>query len=402
MTLSTAAASVPAAEDDQTVSSKRVLDLRLLGLDQAIYSASNFGLAALGGRSLAQADFGRFAFVILAISVFVNLGKAIWHEPDLATGNTRLTPGPWVLLGIAAVSLATCGAAFAFGFASLPLMAFLGVVVAVLQDRSRYGALAVNRIKPVIAGDAAWLLVIVGAFALQSRFERPEQIIGVWILGAVLGLAPPALSSLKLGATGASPSVRLTERQALLVDFMLFSGMTQVGGLAVALVLPIEAFASVRGAIIIFGPIGVLTGALTTWIFGSLDQSTPDVAVVSKRAVQLGLLSAGLTGLVALVPASIGRSVLGSGWPPVWVLLGIGVAVALQALSTPGMMLLRLLKSHRVLLQLRLGAFASFVLVVIGVAALSQAATATAAAYGIVNGLLAVGVWTHLRRQFAQ
>lgn len=400
MTISTAAANLPAAGDDQPAPTKRVLDLRLLGLDQAIYSASNFGLAALGGRSLAQGDFGRFAFVILAISVFVNLGKAIWHEPDLATGKTRLTPRPIVLMGIAAGALALCGAAFAFGFASLPLMALLGVVAAVAQDRSRYHALAANRLRPVIAGDAMWLLVIVAALILEVRFERPDQIIGVWILGAVVGLLPPALAGLRSAATGETPIVGLSQRQTLLVDFMLFSGMTQVGGLAVGLVLPIEAFASVRGAIIIFGPIGILTGALTTWIFGSLDQSSPDVGVVSKRAVQLGLLSAAMTGLLVMVPASLGRSLLGSGWPPTWVLLGIGVAVALQAISTPGMMLLRLGKSHRVLLQLRLIAFASFVSVVLGVALISQSAIATAAAYGAVNGLLAIGVWTHLRRQF--
>lgn len=369
------------------------LSLRSLTIDQAIYSGSNFALAVLGGRSLSQADFGRFALAILAISIMVNLGKAMWHEPDLADGTAGLRPAGSVLIAVAVLT-----AIISF---VVPLLGAvtLATAAAIAQDRARYRALGLGRIGVVLAGDGLWLAILGALVVLELHSPDPARLIAYWAAGAAVGTIVIVLGA-QAGSLEASPTtVSLARRRSLFVDNMLSSGMTQIGGIVLALFLTLEDVATLRGAIIVLGPIGIVTGALTTWIFANLDRERPAIDEVARRAVVLAGGSVLLTALIGALPSRIGSELLGSGWPTRGVLLAIGLSVAFQALSTPGMMLFRLTDDRRALLGLRATAFAIFVVLVMGIAAITSSVTTTAIGYAAVNGALALLVWILLVRR---
>ena len=371
-------------------STRAALSQGALTVDQLIYSGSNFALAVLGGRTLTQSDFGRFALAILAISIMVNLGKAVWHEPDLADGVSATWPPPWWLVGVAVLSTL---AATALPFLGVVIAA---VVVAVAQDRVRYRAFAARDVRPVVAGDSVWLGFVAAYILLAVELDSPSDILLVWTAGACLSISVIVIGSRPPLAPRSTSRVPIGQRWALLLDNMLSSGMTQIGGLVLAVFLTIDDIATLRAAIIVLGPVGIVIGALTTWIFSSLDRTKPDIANVARRSSWVAVGSLVLTGVLGVLPATIGVRILGEAWPVRTVLMLIGLSVTFQALSTPGMMLFRLTDQRRALLGLRITAFALFVTVVIGTAAFTGSVLATAGGYAAVNASFAVIVWLRL------
>ena len=374
----------------------------LLAVDQGVYSASNFAVAALAGRALGADDFGRFAFILLTISIVGNLARAVWHEPDLAAVRAgtpaALGPRPALLGSVALLALIV-----GIEGTSWPPIVGAALAAALAQDRVRYRAIALGHGGRLLAGDLLWLTVVGSGLVGLVDVGSTAAILQLWLVGAALGVTP------HLGlrpASGPCPdghghrdgpgSIGGRRRLALLTDFLLFTGMTQIGGLTLAAFLDIDEFADLRGAIILFGPIGVLTSAVTTWIFASLEADDAAIAAVRGRAALLAGSSFVAVAAAAAVPRSVGEIVLGSGWPPRAVLVVIGLSVSCQALSTPGMMLLRLLDDRKRLLRLRLGAFATFAVATSGLAVATGSAAAVAVAYLGVNAALSGRVWLGL------
>ena len=387
---------------------------RVLLIDQSLSSASNFAIAAAAGRTLDADGFGRFAIVLLAISIVVNLGRAVWHEPDLvdakdAERRALPRPGPHAIgyLTVFGVAAAIALDAGRWGSSTL-LVAGLALVVAVGNDRARYRAIAAGASNALLAAGGIWLAVVLFAMSGTLALETPAALLHLWLVGAALGTfllltaghglrGRSADTPIASRAVPQRPNPPSGRRLALLADFTLFSGMTQLGGLLLAAFLPFDEIATLRGAIVIFGPVGVTTGALATWIFASMagEQTREPDAV--RRIARASAMIAGLgvvaVAIAAVLPAGIGIVVLGSGWPSRSVLVLIGVAVACQALSTPAMMLLRARDERRPLLTLRAGAFAVFLASTIGSSILAGTASAAAIGYLLTNAGFAVAVW---------
>ncbi|MGI9613427.1 MAG: hypothetical protein ACR2QO_10990 [Acidimicrobiales bacterium] len=386
----------------------------MLLIDQGLSSASNFAIAAAAGQRLDADGFGRFAIVLLAISTVVNLGRAVWHEPDLVDANhsTRRTlppPNPLALgsLTLVAVAAARTLDTTRWGSSTL-IIAGLALIVAVANDRARYRAIAAGASTVLLAAEGLWLAVVLLGLSGTLALDTPAALLQLWLLGAAFGtcilIAPrdrlrndsptAPLTSRPASGVAAQPVAR---RLALLADFALFAGMTQLGGLLVAMFLPFDEIATLRGAIVIFGPVGVATGALATWIFASLATEQIGEPDAVRRIARASAMVAGLgiatVAVAAVLPAGVGLAVLGSAWPPRSVLVLIGIAVACQALSTPAMMLLRARDERRPLLTLRAGAFAVFLASTIGFSILAGTASAAAVGYLLTNAGFAAAVW---------
>jgi hypothetical protein len=399
----------------------------VLLVDQGLSSASNFAVAAAAGHVLAADGFGRFALLLLAISTVVNLARAVWHEPDLAdSGRRGDIPGPGRAALAALTVLAVAGAdATRLGAGRLDevgdrtdeptvalVLAALAVVTVVANDRARYRAMTQGRTGSLLIADGAWLVVVVMGLAGVVPLRSASDLLVLWLTGAALAsvvLNLPDLDASRFTADGHNdsgttpPGWLQGRRLAILVDFLLFAGMTQVGGLVLGGFLPFEETASLRGAIIVFGPVGVLTGALATWVFADISRhqqadtdTTRRVGAAASMVAAIGLAAA---AIAALVPTAVGEAVLGSGWPPRSVLVIIGLAVACQALSTPAMMLLRVRNERRRLLTLRTAAFAGFAATTIGLSVTFGTATATAVGYLVTNASFTATVWWSLLRR---
>jgi hypothetical protein len=402
---------------------------RLLAIDQGLSSASNFAIAAAAGLALDADGFGRFALLLLAISIAVNLARAVWHEPDLVSvgrgrGSGRTGPADRSDAGLPGPTSTTLGGLSILAVAGLTVagstlvVAGAALVAVLANDRARYRAVARGRSGPLLAADGAWLAVVLAGLAGAIQLNTVPDLLQLWLVGAALGTTILVGSSMMYGddepaghqrrseETAALTDSWMPQRLAILADFLLFAGMTQVGGLVLAAFLPFDEIASLRGAIVIFGPVGVLTGALATWIFADVARGPATVGhepigAVWRAASMVGGIGLLATVAAAAVPDTVGVRILGSGWPPSVVLVLIGATVACQALSTPAMMLLRIGDDQRLLLTLRAAAFSAFVASTIGLATVAGTAGAVAIGYLVTNALFAVAVWWSVRRSNA-
>jgi hypothetical protein len=411
------------------------LSLSELTVDQGLYSASNFALAALAGRSLDTEGFGRFALVALVGALVVALVRAVWHEPDLAlaaSAGTGAVPGPGrcrargdgtgqgtatpaatlVVVTAALVAILVPVTSLRSGPGPVVGLGAAAILATLVQDAARYRAIAAGRSVTLVAGDAAWLVVVAAALAAAGDGLDLAGVLTMWLAGAAAGIGPHVLGPRLLdpgGPTAPSGPVPADHRPqiptdqasrnrriALLADFLLLTGMTQLGGLLLGAVLPLDQFAALRGAITVFGPVGVLVAAVSTWVFAAAQAGCPDPAPIGRRAMGVAGVALAVVALVAVVPTPVGVTVLGSGWPPRSVLVLIGLSVTGQALSWPGFSLLRLVDARRLLLSLRATGLIVFLTATMTLAAVSQRAAITAAGYAAVNLSLAVVVWVVL------
>ena len=368
------------------------LPLTMVIGEQATYSASNFALAALGGKLLDVEQFGRFALVILAISIAVNGARAVFHEPDLSDGDGALGPSPPVLLGSAAVGLLVSVAS-----ANIVTLALVGATLGVVQDRARFVAISRRRLRPLFVANICWLGIVAFGFVIRGALATPEAIVRLWLIGAAVATLVPLIG--EFGERARRATVASSRRVALFGDFAMAAGMTQIGSLFVALLLPWSEVADLRGAIIIYGVVGVITSGLTTWIFANLDPNDVDSGDVARKAMVLGGLGLAVTAVSLLTPDRVGEFVMGSAWPSRGVLGLIGLTVATQTLSTPAMMVLRLIDERVRLLQIRAAAFAGFVVSTSTLAVMTERALFVAAAYAMTNTALVILAWVIVRRR---
>ncbi|MDH3296034.1 MAG: hypothetical protein OER95_17085 [Acidimicrobiia bacterium] len=359
------------------------IGLSVLAVDQALYSGSNFVLATAAARRMTEDEFGRFALIILILSIMANLGKAVWHEPDLAREATGFGPSP--------AQLAMAGLlGFGLVLVAQPLALTVGgVLVVVAQDRLRFQGLAVGRWPAVMAADLVWFVISLAAFLAPLD---GAGLLALWSGGAMASMIV-LIAALTQRHPPGSIAVPVRLRAALLIDFALFTGMTQLGAVVVGFTLAAAEFAGLRAAVIVFGPIGVLTGAVTTWIFATSGA----VERPARRVLPIAILLAGfcviVAGLAMVMPPRVGAVAFGASWPDRLVLASIGLSVAAQALATPAMMLLRLSGRLRRLLTARLVAFCGFMVLVNATALLAGRAGPVAMMYVPVNLGLAVAAW---------
>lgn len=369
----------------------RRLGFSTLAVDQALYAASNFAIAVAAGRHLDHAQFGRFALLLLVVNVIVTASRGTWHEPDLIDGAIA-PPGRGHLL----VVLAALASLAAWSNQPLALVSASAIVV-VAQDRARYAAIARGAGRRLLAADGAWLAAVAAGAVLQPHDALPGGWLQVWTVGAAVSWA--VLAGGPAAATSRFPR-RARSRLAFAVDHALLTAATQLASLLAAVVLPVAQFGQLRAAIIVYGPVGILTLALTTWLFRTPEPGRPrPVAGLGRSTLAVASVALLIAITVAALPGRVGELVFGPNWPssPA-LLLGIGVAVAAQAVSTPFLAVLKLTRRFRTLVTLRAAAAVALTGGVLAVGRATGSATAIALAYVAVNATLAVAAILAARR----
>lgn len=383
--------------------------------DQGLSSLSNFGALIFAAHVLNPASFGSYSLAISAYGFATGLCYALAGEPfqvrfSHAPNSRKLRSAGHSALGTAlaisllglsilvitsfAVTQPVRGAFLAMGFA-LP-----GLLV---QDTVRQVYFAQGRPNWASCNDGIWILSAsaVGlVFAHFSGFHSPAAVIfvyssGAWI-AAIFGCGHLRLWP-NFGRAVQWLSAHRDIWPSFSLDYVAMSGATLIVIYLLPFIVGVPAVGALRAAQVLYGPLTIFTTG--SRVFG-IPEGVKRLADGIDPFRRLAFVYTGLMSLLAvaysvgilLIPADLGRRIIGSTWPLAAPLL---IYVALSnlgvALGTGPFQGLRVLGDGRRILRARsLDAPTTVSLGVLG--AVLFGLKGAAAGMGIAN-MLVTGMW---------
>jgi len=387
--------------------------------DQLVSSLTNFGMAIVVARSVGTSEFGAFSFGFGLYVFFVELNRAGVVEPLLLAYSAsdhqvvRAAASRALVLGLV-VSAAIGSLLVLVGWQSGgPLRGVLiGLAVSlpglVAQDTSRLSLIAQKRGRDALLNDCAWaIMLFVGIATLPKEIGSAGYVLLWGASGSVAGV----LGMVQLRA---KPAMRRPlawfheqRRTALPIigDFLAEGGAVQASLLLIASVSGLDALAAINGARLLLGPVGVafmFAGNVVTTEGARLLRSARRSRfrqAIAVASVTLSALALTWTGLLAVVPRSLGKSLLGDSFAVAsLVVVPVGVFFAARGALLALRIGLRLARASTVSFKLQL---ISAPLMVVGTFAGASIFGAQGAAWGMSAGALLIPVWVlAFRRRF--
>ncbi len=386
--------------------------------DQAVSSLTNFAVGAFVARSLGATAFGIFSLVWVTYAVIVNISRGLASDPLLVRFSgepdhayrsaVRAMTGTATILGAVAGAICAAvgtlvGGALGAAFVALGLVA----PALVLQDAWRYAFFAAGQGRKAFVNDLLWGAALIPSMLLTVTAGRGvAAFVLAWGLPAVLAAGYGCLQA-RLLPRPASLGRWLREHRDLgpryLAENVCTSGGSQLRMYGVGAVAGLAEVGAIRGGELLVGPfMAVLMGLSLV--------AVPEAARVLRRSphrlprfcliLGSGQAAAALLwglALLFLLPAGIGRFVLGSLWEPSSALIvPITVSVMNASLATGAAAGLRALGAARRSLRAQLVTVTAYVTCGIGGAVL---AGAPGSSWGIAaaTALGAGTTWLQLR-----
>lgn len=382
--------------------------------DQGVAALTNILVLVVAARLSTVADFARFSAVYLVFSVLLGVSGAYTGQPlvlrrKAASDETRGACRS--ALGFTLLVSAVIGGLLAAVCALLPgetahAAAMLGLVLPVVlaQDTARYAFATLHAQHLALASDTLRLVCVLGALAVQPHGAPAARLVIVWGLSALPALLLSA-AVLHRRTAGAPVRLRLLLGKGHLgrrfvVEFGVGNATSQLSVLGLGAVGNPLLVGALRGATTLFGPLNVLYTSATGFgppLLGRLATDRLRVRATAALAAVLALTAAGWATVLALLPGSAGRHLLGDTWPTAAALLpATGSQYAAMAVGTCGLLTLRLLDPRTTL----------SIQVVFSLAAVAflaggyLAGGVTGAAWGLCLGSVckAVATWTRVAR----
>lgn len=367
-------------------------------LDQGLSSLTNFLFVILVARVSTTTEFGEIALAIAWCQLAMGLGQEAVSQTHLVHGERSLQGargalGASILLG-AVIALPGIAVLAAFGSAwpGYAIVACLPILL--LQDCLRFVFVREGLAHRAIISDSVWLAVVL-AFLVGGYLDSTGSVTLAWLAGAAVATlaalwSAAVLPSFSQALRWHGHHARVAWRNA--VEFGLLSGASQVAMLVVGKVAGLAAIGALRGASTLFGPINVLLLSMRLVLLPRLADNR---AVLRRSVAGAGLFALMATalwsGLLLVLPDSIGSALLGPTWPTAHALVFpfavqyLGLAV--YAVAFLG---LKALDRRRSTLQVRVWFAAMTVSCATAGAAV---AGATGAAWGLaVAGFFAAGL----------
>jgi O-antigen/teichoic acid export membrane protein len=347
--------------------------------DQVVASILNFGIALFVAREVSPAAFGAFAISFTIYLLCLGLSRSCasaplgirfsteshsrWQTAAANAGGLALTIGflgtllllsAGLVVGLSAPLIGKCLASLAIVLPGL-----------LVQDHWRYAFFARGKPAHTLLIDLVWVLSLVAFLICASLlFEiTPWIVIFAWGLSATLAACVGALCAgttphLSRGVSWARDQRDLIP--SLAGEFALSSGLSQALTFIVAFVGGLGAAGALRGAQVLFGPVNVV-------VLAAHSVALPEGARLRKRgtkwlqvgmygtstAIVLAALAWGLI-LTLLLPADLGRSLLGDTWDGAEAVLPASMALmATLGAATGAVVGLRVLEQPQRILRLR-------------------------------------------------
>lgn len=355
-------------------------------LDQVVSSATNAAVSFLVARQLGASEFGSFAVAFIAFAFVSGLARAIVTDPLLirfsaATDDARrraVGDAAGAMLIAGAVSSAFCAAVglSVSGLTGAVLVALAVVLPGLLlQTAWRQSFFAAGRPRAAFVNDGAWAVMQIGGLAAVELTGGGSAIELMLVWGSAAAIAAV------LGAVQAGTRPRLGGGVAWLrrhrdlgarfgTEFALSQGAANVTMILVGVVATITAVGSIRGAQVLLGPVMVLFLSITAFALPLLSRRVAVGGGITRLSIAIGGVAGGLTLLwtllLLLLPAALGRELLGATWPGAREVLAFSglqwVAIGIASGATLG------LKAHgRAATLLRLTLIQAPLMIVLGV-----------------------------------
>jgi hypothetical protein len=388
--------------------------------DQALSSATTFGLAVIAARNLGAQEFGALSIGFTACTFALGVSRAIASEPLVMrfSGTTEAgwrrgvgpSAGAALIVGlVGGVSSLVVGLVAGATLGEALIVAGLVLPFLLVQDNWRFAFFADGRGQLSFANDLVWALIQFPVLLILVLLTDSPAV--GWLLFAWGGAAGVAAV---LGAfqAGVAPNVGRarwwwTEQRdivpRILGEFVAVTGSTSLALFGIAALAGLPAVGAIRGAQVLMGPVNVL-------ILGVSIVAIPEMVASLKRSPSslrrrsalyscgLGFCSLVWGGFLLVLPTSMGLQILGDTWTTArYVLPGVivwqtGLAVSIGAVAG-----LRALIAVRRSFWVRIAI--SPLLVGGGLAgAIIGGARGASIGLGVANSLAAVAWWFQLQR----
>jgi O-antigen/teichoic acid export membrane protein len=303
----------------------------LVSLDQAISSITNLVASLIAAHALPPAQFGAFGIVFATYMLVIFMVRSATGEVLLLAGEDRAEREAVTNLVISALAGLLAGAVIvaaavplggAIGAALLPLG--VGLAGLTVQDTIRYIGFSTRRVRLALISDVLWLVFMLALFA--HGLWRPLAIGEVSALWVVSGAAA-ALCTLPFAGLDRPSAAKLKgwlrEKSGLMLNLVAdrgFVSASQQGVIyIIAALIGLEGNAAYRAAQIVMGPINVLAAGIMTATVPYLvriwrDRPAELIAKASGIAIVTGVGFLVVTQVVASMPDSIGRPLIGRSW----------------------------------------------------------------------------------------
>ncbi|MDB1087814.1 hypothetical protein PJ985_09585 [Streptomyces sp. ACA25] len=335
--------------------------------DQGVAALTNILVVVFVARQSTAAGFASFAVVYTVFAVLLGASTAYVGQALVL----RRGPAPEVSRhcrssAVFTLTASTClGAVLAAGGLLIPgeLATGLGALGLVLplvltQDALRYAFSVLGLPHHALAADALRLAAVVPVLAAQPYGTGPARMVLLWGLSALPALLLGTLLLLR-ATRGAGPlAVRsLVRRDHLgrrfVVEFGFGNAGTQLAIIGLGLFASPLAVGALRGATTLFGPMNVLFNAVTGFgppLLNRLTDARRKARAAALAGTVLAAVAAVWATVLALLPATAGRQLLGETWDSAAALLpATGSQYAAMALGTCGLLTLRVLRPRTTL-----------------------------------------------------
>jgi len=304
-------------------------------IDQGLSALTNVVLSFVVAREVSATAFGSFSIAFIIFGLAIGLERAWVGEPmsirhaslndeemrPIRSGALGASLGMTIPLSliVAAVGLAVGGG---LGHTLIALACVLPGLI--LQDTCRMVFFAERKPARAAGNDAIWALIQFTALAvlLLGGARQPWEFVLAWG-GAATICAIGGMVVLR-----AWPNVLGTIRWMrehfslggyLFAEYLLGIGVYQGGILLVGAFLGRANIGSLRASLVLLGPLGILSAAMTTFLLPEVSRR-PELPSSTRMKVALGcssglvLVTAIYTAVLLLLPTSVGVAMLGDTW----------------------------------------------------------------------------------------
>ena len=273
--------------------------------DQAVSSATNFGVALVLLLTTSVAEFGRFGFAVTLALIVLSVSRAVASEPFVLRVEThsaqRIDSDAAAFVAATLTGLLLLVVSWAaVGLSGAVVSVSIGAGILGLQDHRRYVAFANGQPSVALKSDALWFLTTMGLLAisqpllfLSSRSMSPTIAALCWIAGAAVAHSGTASETafgenapFFKGSAVAWLRSTSTLGKSFLGELLLERASFQIGMIIAASYLAASDFGSLRVAHFVYGPVAILAGGLYTFLLSEFSRRTAgDQSTLTHRAL---------------------------------------------------------------------------------------------------------------------
>ncbi|MEQ3549102.1 glycosyltransferase [Pseudonocardia nematodicida] len=355
-------------------------------ISQGLNTGTSFVLSFLVARSQEPAEFGQFALVLVVLAVALGLVHesgstvlTIAHAADrdaLPRAARRSTGYAGSLGAVVGAACLVAGALVQGPIGPVLLVVGIGMPAVLLQDAVRGYFIAAGRPARAAADDAVRMgtQVLLTAVVLATVPDPPMwSFVAAWAIGAAVASAV-GLWWAGLVPERALPHRWLADHRTLALPLLAMFALTSFPSQAVIVLMPLvsdlDQTGALRAAYLLFGPMGMLFGAVyaLALVDGVRAGGPAEVVRIGRRvSVLLAAVAVAWGLIVVFLPAAVGRQLIGPSWDltgTTRLVLGLslvaegvifGATTVMGALRRPRLMVWARLLSAPVMLLAALG-----------------------------------------------